>query len=116
MSSMAVPWLTVGKLVLANLDTIIGVVKPGFTKKKVEALPSQTDLLNRQISELQAAASSNAEQIKQLAAQLKDVVAALEQAARRAESEREKLGRLCLLAMAISVVSIVAVLALIIVR
>jgi len=57
---MALPWLTVGKLVLGNLDTIISVVKPAFTKKKVEALPSQTDLLNQQIVELQAAASSNA--------------------------------------------------------
>jgi hypothetical protein len=113
---MAVPWLAVGKLVLDNLDTIIGVVKPGFTKKKVEALPSQTDLLNQQISELQVAASGNAEQIRQLAAQLREVVAALEQAARSAESERGKLRRLCLAAMAISVVSIFAVLALIIVR
>ena len=69
----------------------MGVVKPAFTRKKVEALPSQTDLLNQQISELQAAASGNAEQVKQLAAQLKEVVAALEQAARSAESEREKL-------------------------
>lgn len=112
---MAVPWLAVGKLVLDNLDTILGVVKPAFTRKKVEALPSQTDLLNQQISELQAAASGNAEQIKQLAAQLKEVVAALEQAARSAESEREKLGRLSLVALAISVAAIIAVIALIIV-
>ena len=80
---MAVPWLAVGKLVLNNLDTIIGVVKPGFTRKKVDGLPSQTDLLNQQIAELQAAASSNAEQIKQLAAQVKEVVAALAQAGDR---------------------------------
>lgn len=113
---MAVPWLTVGKLVFANLDTIIGVVKPAFTRKKVEALPSQTDLLNQQISELQAAASGNADQIKQLAAQLKEVISALEQAARSAESQRERLLRLCLVAMAISVVSIIAVMALIMVR
>ena len=113
---MAVPWLAVGKLVLANLDTIIGVVKPAFTRKKVEALPSQTDLLNQQISELQAAASGNAEQIRQLAAQLKEVVAALEHAGRSAESERQKLRRLCFVAMALSVVSIIAVLASIIVR
>ena len=106
---MAVPWLAVGKLVLANLETIIGVVKPAFTRKKVEALPGQTDLLNQQISELQAAASSNAEQIRQLAAQLKEVVAALEQAARTAESEREKARRLSLVAMAISAISIIAV-------
>ena len=113
---MAVPWLAVGQLVLTNLDTILGVVRPAFTRKKVEALPSQTDLLNQQISELQAAASGNAEQIKQLAAQLKEVVAALEQAARSAELERQKLARLCLVAIALSVVSIIAVIALIIVR
>jgi uncharacterized protein YlxW (UPF0749 family) len=113
---MALPWLAVGQLVLNNLDTIIGVVKPAFTRKKVEALPSQTDLLNQQISELQAAASSNADQIKQLAAQLKDVVAALEQAAMNAQVEREKLRRLCLVAMAISLVSIVAVILLMVVR
>jgi hypothetical protein len=113
---MAVPWLTVGKLVFANLDTIIGVVKPAFTRKKVETLPIQTDLLNQQISELQAAASGNAEQIRQLAAQLKEVISALEQAARSAESQRERLSRLCLVAMAISVVSIIAVMVLTIVR
>jgi len=113
---MAVPWLAVGKLVLDNLDSIIGVVRPAFTRKKVEALPSQTDLLNQQIAELQAAASGNAEQIKQLAAQLKEVVAALEEAASNAESERQELARRCLVAMAISVVSIIAVTAWIIVR
>ena len=113
---MAVPWLAVGKLVLDNLDTIMGVVKPAFTRKKVEALPSQTDLLNQQISELQAAASGNAEQIRQLAAQLKEVVAALEQAAKSAESEREKLRSLCVTALAISIISIIAVAAFIIAR
>jgi hypothetical protein len=113
---MALPWLAVGQLVLTNLDTIIGVVKPAFTRKKVEGLPSQTDLLNQQILELQAAALSNADQIRQLAAQLKEVVAALEQAANSAQSERKKLERLCFVALAISLISIVAVIALIIVR
>jgi methyl-accepting chemotaxis protein len=113
---MALPWLAVGQLVLTNLDTIIGVVKPAFTRKKVEGVPSQTELLNQQIAELQAAASSNADQIRQLAAQLKEVVAALEQAARSAQSERQRLGRLCLVAMAISLLSIVAVTALIFAR
>ena len=113
---MALPWLAVGQLVLTNLDTIIGVVKPAFTRKKVEGLPSQTDLLNQQILELQAAASSNADQIRQLAAQLKEVIAALEQAARSAQSERQTMRRLSLVAMAISLMSIVAVIALIIVR
>lgn len=111
---MPVPWLAVGKLVLANLDTIIGVVKPAFTRKKVETLPTQTDLLNQQISELQAAASGNAEQIKQLAAQVKEVVTAFEQAAKSAASEREMLRRLCLVAMATSIVSVIVAAALIV--
>jgi septal ring factor EnvC (AmiA/AmiB activator) len=105
---MALPWLTVGKLVLDNLDTIVGVVKPAFTRKKAES-PSQTDLLNQQIAELQTASSSNAEQIKELAAQLKQVVTALEQAAIEAAAERARARNLSLVAIAISAVSIVAV-------
>jgi hypothetical protein len=103
---MAVPWLAVGKLVLSNLDTIIGVVKPGFTRKKVDALPSQTDLLNQQIAELQAAASSNAEQIKQLAAQVKEVVAALAQAATEAAAQRAAAKRWSYVAVAMSVAAV----------
>jgi hypothetical protein len=113
---MAVPWLAVGKLVLANLDTIIGVVKPAFTRKKVDAPSSQADLLNQQIAELQSAASSNSDQIKQLAAQLKEVVAALEQAAASAAAERAASRRLSLAAIAVSTVAIVAVMALVVVR
>lgn len=113
---MAVPWLAVGKLVLANLDTVIGVVKPAFTRKKVEGLSSQEELLNQQIAELQAAASGNAEQIRQLAAQLKEVVAALEQAAERAASERATVRILCLVAIALSVASVIAIVASILAR
>jgi hypothetical protein len=93
---MALPWLAVGKLVLGNLDTIIGVVKPAFTRKKVDALPTQTDLLNQQISELQAAASGNAEQIKQPAEQVKDMVAALEHSAINAHSLMSLVGVIAL--------------------
>ena len=103
---MALPWLAVGKLVLGNLDTIIGVVKPAFTRKKVDALPSQTDLLNQQIAELQSAASSNAEQIKQLAAQVKEVVAALAQAATEAAAQRAAARRWSIAAVAISVIAV----------
>jgi hypothetical protein len=104
---MAVPWLVVGKLVLSNLDTIIGVVKPAFTRKKVEALPSQTELLNQQIAELQSAASNNAEQIKQLAAQLKEVVAALAQAATEAAAHRAATRRLSYVAIFASALAVV---------
>ena len=103
---MALPWLAVGKLVLNNLDTIISVVKPGFTRRKVDALPSQTDLLNQQIAELQAAASSNAEQIQQLAAQVKEVVAALGQAATEAAAQRAAARRWSYTAVTMSVVAV----------
>jgi hypothetical protein len=103
---MALPWLAVGKLVLNNLDTILGVVKPAFTRNKVDALPSQTDLLNQQIAELQAAASSNAEQIKQLAAQVKEVVAALAQAATEAAAQRAAAKRWSYVAVTVSVIAV----------
>jgi hypothetical protein len=103
---MALPWLAVGKLVLNNLDTIISVVKPGFTRKKVDGLPSQADLLNQQIAELQAAALNNAEQIKQLAAQVKEVVAALGQAATEAAAQRAATRRWSYAAVTMSVIAV----------
>ena len=104
---MAVPWLVVGNLVLNNLDKIIGVMKPGFTRKKVEVASAQFDLLNQQIAELQSAASTNAEQIKELAAQVKEVVAALAQAATEAAAHRASTRRWAYAAIAISSVAIV---------
>jgi hypothetical protein len=103
---MAVPWLAVGSLVLSNLDKIMGVVKPGFTRKKVEVGSAQFDLLNQQIAELQSAASTNAEQIRDLAAQLKEVVAALAQAAAEAAAHRASTRRWAYAAITISSVAI----------
>jgi len=104
---MAVPWLVVGKLVLNNLDMIIGVVKPVFTRKKVETLPTQADLLNQQIAELQVAASNNADQIRQLAAQVREVVETLAQAAADAATERAAARRLSLAALATASLALV---------
>lgn len=104
---MPVPWLAVGSLVLGNLDKIMAVVKPGFTRSKIEAVGSQTDLLNQQIAELQAAAAANAEQIRVLASQLKDVVAALEQAGLAAAAERAATRRLALGALMLGLAGVV---------
>jgi len=98
---MPVPWLAVGNLILGNLDRIIAVVKPPLTHRKIEALDKQTDLLNQQIGELQSAAAANAEQIRTLAEQLKDMVAALEQAGLSAAAERAATRRLAALALAV---------------
>jgi chromosome segregation ATPase len=100
---MAVPWLTVGKLVLNNLDAIIGVVRPSLTRKKAEAIANQAEIVNQQISELQTAVATSAEQIKELAEQLKNVVTALDDAARAVAIERAKTRRFALVAIALAI-------------
>jgi uncharacterized membrane-anchored protein YhcB (DUF1043 family) len=96
---MPVPWLTVGKLVLGNLDSILHVVRPAFTRKKLEEADERARLLNQQIAELQSAAASNAEQVKELAAQLKEVVEALSNSAADAAAERAARRRLVQIAL-----------------
>jgi hypothetical protein len=100
---MGVPWLAVGSLVLGNLDKIMAVVRPGFTRRNAAATGT-TDLLDQQITELQTAAAANAEQVRALAAQLKDVVSALEQAGVAAAEERAATRRLALLALVLGTV------------
>lgn len=104
---MPLPWLAVGKLVLSNLDTIIGVVKPVFTRKDAAAAPNQAEVLNQQIAELQAAASANAERIGQLAAQLKEVVAGLQQAADSAAAEHARSRNLSWIGIAMGAAALV---------
>lgn len=96
---MPVPWLTVGKLVLGNLDSILKVVRPAFTRKRLEEAADRTALLDQQIAELQTAAASNAEQIQDLATQLKEVVAALAQSAAEVTAERAARRRLVKVAL-----------------
>ena len=102
---MAVPWLVVGNLVLNNLDKIIAVMKPAFTRKTIETPGSQADLLNQQIAELQAASAASAEQIRDLATQLKDVVAGLEQAGNAAAGERAMTRRLAVAATSLGLLA-----------
>lgn len=103
---MALPWIAVGQLVLGNLDNIIRVVKPAFTRRQAEAATAPADLLNQQIAELQAASSNNAEQIGQLAAQLKEFVASATQAAEEAAARRNAAVRLSRAAFALSIIAV----------
>lgn len=98
---MALPWLAVGNLVLGNLDKIMAVVRPGFTRRNAAA-GAQAELIDQQITELQSAAAANAEQIRALAAQLKDVVSALEQAGVDAAAERAVTRRIALVALVLA--------------
>jgi uncharacterized membrane-anchored protein YhcB (DUF1043 family) len=104
---MPVPWFAVGSLVLGNLETIMRVVRPAFTRKRLEDAPDRNALLDQQIAELQAAAAGNAEQIKQLAEQLREVVSALAQSAEEVSQERSARRRMARLALAMSAVAVV---------
>jgi predicted HAD superfamily Cof-like phosphohydrolase len=103
---MPVPWLAVGRLVLGNLDTIINVVRPAFTRQRLNEAADRTALLDQQIAELQTAAAANAEQVQRLAAQLK--VAALAQSAAEVSAERAARRRMVQVALTMAGVALVS--------
>jgi len=108
MTSWLIPTL---KAILPHVSDVVSAVKPAFTRKKVEAAAPSGDLAQQQIAELQAAASQNADHIKELAAQLQSTVTALEEAAAVAETRLRRAVVMCAVAMSISVVSLFVALA-----
>ena len=80
------------KAVLPHIGTIISAAGPVFTKKSGD--------VQQQVTELQAAVSQNAQNIKELAAQLETTVSAIEQSAKRTTL-------LCIAAIVLSVVALV---------
>jgi hypothetical protein len=97
------------KSVLPHIGTILSVAVPVFTKKSADAVANQA-LLQQQITELQSAASQNALHVKELAAQLQNTVAALEQAALIAEARHQRLFLICIVAIILSITSLSAAL------
>ena len=90
------------KAVLPHVGTIVDAARPVFTRKKSEA----ADVQLQQIAELQAAASQNAENLKELAQQLQNTVAALEQSATLAESRLRRATVSSAIAVSISVAAL----------
>jgi len=86
------------KAVLPHVGDILAAAKPVFTKRRPEAPVAES----QQIAELQAAASQNAEHIRELAAQLQSTVAALEKAAEIGESRLRRAVLFCAVAVALS--------------
>jgi len=97
------------KAVLPHIGTIISATVPAFTKKSTAPTTDQTQLLQQQISELQAAASQNATHVKELAEQLQRTVAAIEEAAIEAKATHQRVWQLSLAALFIASVSLFAV-------
>jgi hypothetical protein len=101
------PWLIPAlKAVLPHVGTIISAAKPVFTKKASETAPEQGSLLQKQITELQAAAAQNAGHIKELAEQLQKTVAALEQGAAVAETRLQRVLLFCAASLAMSALAL----------
>lgn len=104
MASWIIPAL---KAVLPHVKTIYDTAAPVFTKKKAEAVPDATPLLQQQIAELQAAAAQNTAHVKELAAQLQSTVSAVHEAAQLAE---RRLRRATILAATAGALSLCALL------
>ena len=102
------PWLLPAlKAVLPHVKTIYDTAAPVFTKKKADAVPDPTQLLQQQISELQSAAAQNTAHVKELAAQLQSTVAAVQEAAALAE---HRLRRVTIIAAVSAALSLTALL------
>ena len=99
---MAVWFIPALKAILPHVGTILSVAVPVFTKRSADADANQA-LLQQQITELQSAASQNAQHIKELAAQLQSTVAVLEQAASIAEARLRRVLLVCIAAILLSV-------------
>ena len=85
------------KAALPHIGTIISAAAPVFTRKNADAVA---------ITELQSAASQNAANIKELAAELQSTVAALEEAAAIAEAKLRWALWLCAASAVVSVISV----------
>jgi len=95
------------KAILPYLSPIIAATMPVFSfRKGDEAAATQASLVQQQITELQTAVSQNAIHVKELAEQLRNTVAALEQGAAIAEARLKKISLLCVAAIAAAVIAL----------
>jgi DNA-directed RNA polymerase sigma subunit (sigma70/sigma32) len=101
------PWIIPAlKAILPHVKTIYDTASPVFTRKKAEAVPDPTALLQQQIAELQNAAAQNTAHVKALAAQLQSTVAALQEAAALSESRLRRVTLIAALAVAFSLAAL----------
>ncbi len=104
------------KAVLPHVGTIVSAAAPVFTRKSADVAANQTMLLQQQITELQAAASENDAHIKELAAQIANTVAALENGASISERRHKRILVLCIAATVLSLTSLCTALFILVAR
>jgi hypothetical protein len=116
---MAAWWIPALKAILPHVGTVISATAPVFTRKTPEregdaappeAAPNPHVLMQQQIAELQAAASQNVADTKQLAAQLQGMVQTLEQAASTADAKLQRALQFAIGAGALAAIALVAAL------
>jgi hypothetical protein len=101
------PWLLPAlKAVLPHVGTIISAAVPVFTRRREAAAAGQASLQQQQIEELQTAAAQNAVHVRELAAQLRATVTAMEQAATLAEAKLRRVVVLCGVALVLAVMAL----------
>ena len=103
MAAWLVPAL---KAIAPHVGTIINAAAPVFTRKRSDEKADLERLIQKQIVELQDAASRNVENTRELAEQLQDTVKALEQAAMVAQSKFQYAVAFSVVSVALSVVAV----------
>lgn len=99
-------WFSVVRAILPHVSTIVSAAVPAFTRYKAGHV-NDADLLQQQISELQNASAQNTALIKDLAEQLRDTLAALQQATVASEKKAQELMRLVWAAIGVAVIAAV---------
>ena len=101
-------WIPLLKTALPYVVQVLSVAIPAFTSKVGDKKTSE--VIPEQIVELQAAATQNAESVKILAAQLKDTIEGIDEAANKLQEELKLLRRQFIIVSVIAVISILCAL------
>lgn len=92
------------KVALPYITQIVTATLPMFTAKSAEG--KTDEVIPKQIRELQAAVTQNAESVKGLAIQLKETIEGVDAAAAKLQQEIVFLRRLALFAVVVAVVAV----------
>jgi len=101
-------WLATTKLLLPIVTEIVTSALPAFTARKDQQ--KTADLVTQQIAELQTAVTRNAESVQAIATQLQQTVSAIEHDAALLGRRLRRLQLICVLSLAVSILSLVLVL------
>lgn len=99
-------WIPALQAILPYVAQVVAVALPVFTRRT--GRDRDEDLVGRQIQELQAAVTQNAQSLNVLAEQLRQTIATLDAGALRLDRQLRALRRLCVAALLLSVVAMAA--------